>query len=134
MCALVAQTLPLLLGTCRRLDTFGVAHAIDSLIVNLRDFDFEERKLLTYGQVIEHVVLCHYFECHSQDGGQEQAISHRAAGEGGRGCIHGIIAMQVVHALAQSPPNLVIIEDEDLRQLLVVLKFVEGLEKPFVAV
>ena len=134
MCALVAQTLPLLQGTCRRLDTFGVAHAIDSLIVNLRDFDFEERKLLTYGQVIEHVVLCHYFECHSQDGGQEQAISHRAAGEGGRGCIHGIIAMQVVHALAQSPPNLVIIEDEDLRQLLVVLKFVEGLEKPFVAV
>ena len=128
MRALVAQILPLL--------TLGAAHATNywTAAVNLRDFDFEERKLLTYGQVIEHVVLCHYFECHSQDGGQEQAISHRAAGEGGRGCIHGVVAMQVVHALAQSPPNLVIIEDEDLRQLRVVLKFVEGLEKPFVAV
>ena len=128
MRALVAQILPLL--------TLGIAHITTSwtAAVNLRDFDFEERKLLTYGQVIEHVVLCHYFECHSQDGGQEQALSHRAAGEGGRGCIHGVVAMQVVHALAQSPPYLVIIEDEDLRQLLVVLKFVEGLEKPFVAV
>lgn len=128
MCALVAQILPLL--------TLGVAHATKywTAAVNLRDFDFEERKLLTYGQVIEHVVLCHYFECHSQNGGQEQALSHRAAGEGGRGCIHGVVAMQVVHALAQSPPYLVIIEDEDLRQLRVVLKFVEGLEKPFVAV
>ena len=102
--------------------------------VNLRDFDFEERKLLTNGQVIEHVVLCHYFECHSQDSGQEQALSHRAAGKGGRGCIHGVVAMQVVHALAQSPPYLVIIEDEDLSQLRVVLKFVEGLEKLLVAV
>ena len=128
MRALVAQILPLL--------TLGVARITTSWTraVNLRDFDFEERKLLTYGQVIEHVVLCHYFECHSQDGGQEQALSHRAAGEGGRGCIHGVVAMQVVHALAQSPPYLVIIEDEDLRQLRVIIKFVEGLEKPFVAV
>ena len=125
MRALVAQILPLL--TLNSTESWTTA-------VNLRDFDFEERKLLTNGQVIEHVVLCHYFECHSQNGGQEQALSHRAAGKGGRGCIHGVVAMQVVHALAQSPPYLVIIEDENLSQLRVVLKFVEGLEKLLVAV
>ena len=125
MRALVAQILPLL--------TLGSTESWTTA-VNLRDFDFEERKLLTNGQVIEHVVLCHYFECHSQDSGQKQALSHRAAGKGGRGCIHGVVAMQVVHALAQSPPYLVIIEDENLSQLRVVLKFVEGLEKLLVAV
>ena len=84
--------------------------------------------------MFEYVVLSDSLDGKAKNAGQEQAVAHTIFHERRRGFVDREIAMQVVHALAQNPPDHFLIEDEDLCQQLVALKFVEGLEKPFVAV